>query len=72
MVAILLDNAADGGLIYIQGRSSSCRRTTSSQQMNIQFDFDLCSIEYVSILSIRKFSRYFIFANGVKRHICDV
>ena len=47
---ILLDNAADGGLIYIQGRSSSCRRTTSSQQMNIGFDFDLCSIEYVSII----------------------
>ena len=62
---ILLDNAADGGLIYIQGRSSSCRRTTSSTQMNIQFDFDLCSIEYVSITPDRRQSKTLTISTNV-------
>ena len=52
-MVVRLDNAADGGLIYIQGRSSACKRTTFSHQMDFEFDFDLCSLQYVSIQALQ-------------------
>ena len=50
-MVIRLDNVAEGGLIYIQGRSSACRRTTFSNKMDYEFDFDLCNLKYVSIIN---------------------
>ena len=50
-----LENASDGGLIYIQDRSSACKRTTSLQVKNYEFDFDVCSIKYVSFQHLKLF-----------------
>ncbi|XP_069102022.1 uncharacterized protein [Argopecten irradians] len=43
---ITLENAADGGIIYIQGQTSACKQTTSSATTVHEFDFASCGISW--------------------------
>ncbi|XP_060602030.1 uncharacterized protein LOC132755228 isoform X2 [Ruditapes philippinarum] len=45
-VIIQLENAAEDGLIFIQGRDTSCSRTTVAEKRSYEFDFKMCNIEY--------------------------
>ncbi|XP_060076171.1 uncharacterized protein LOC132555828 [Ylistrum balloti] len=45
---LTLDNAADGGIIYIQGQTSACKQTTSSASTVHEFDFASCGIAWAS------------------------
>ncbi|XP_033725957.1 uncharacterized protein LOC117315715 [Pecten maximus] len=45
---LTLDNAADGGIIYIQGQTSACKQTTSSSSTVHEFDFASCGISWAS------------------------
>ncbi|XP_069102023.1 uncharacterized protein [Argopecten irradians] len=43
---LTLENAADGGIIYIQGQTSACKQTTSSASTVHEFDFASCGIAW--------------------------
>ncbi|XP_033725803.1 uncharacterized protein LOC117315629 [Pecten maximus] len=45
---LTLENAADGGIIYIQGQTSACKQTTSSSSTVHEFDFASCGISWAS------------------------
>ncbi|XP_069102481.1 uncharacterized protein [Argopecten irradians] len=45
---LTLENAADGGIIYIQGQTSACKQTTSSASTVHEFDFASCGISWAS------------------------
>ncbi|OWF38694.1 uncharacterized protein LOC110465984 [Mizuhopecten yessoensis] len=45
---LTLDNAADGGIIYIQGQTSACKQTTNAASTVHEFDFASCGIAWAS------------------------
>lgn len=47
-----LMNASEEGLVFIQGRGSACKHTTTNTPQQLTFDFGVCDIQYVSLLSL--------------------